>query len=99
MLNNLRHIVTLKKQNGEIYENIKAEVQPKLIFIKDSSIPIEENDIIEFIPSNNLKESYIVLDRGFYEARGSFPAHYQVNYHRQSRWLDWPHRGLLHALL
>ena len=74
-------IVKLRKQNGETYEDIKADVQPKQkkIFIDDASLPIEEGDIIERILPNSLIEQYKVIDRGFYNDFCGISAHYQVS--------------------
>ncbi len=36
--------VSLIKQNGEEFDNIKAFVQPNSILIEDSTLPIEEGD-------------------------------------------------------
>jgi hypothetical protein len=77
------HKITLvKHDNSKNFYDIPAHVQFPTIFITDISIPIEENDTIYYTPSNNLTEHYIVVDRGFYEAQGSFPAHYQVKVKR-----------------
>jgi hypothetical protein len=70
--------VTLKKKNGERYEDIMASVQPDMIFIDNASLPIEEEDIIIRKLPNGLVEKYKVLDRGFYKKIASMPAHYQV---------------------
>ncbi|MEK3733794.1 hypothetical protein MKX64_15445 [Paenibacillus sp. FSL M8-0334] len=76
--------VTLIKQNGEIFENIKAMVDKNKIHIDDSSLPIEEGDRIVRTLKNNLKESYIVEDRGYFEAFHGIKAHYQVDVRRES---------------
>ena len=39
--------VRLIKQNGSIINNIKALVQPDMIFVNDASICFDEGDIIE----------------------------------------------------
>jgi hypothetical protein len=86
----LNDTVTLVKQDGQRFENIRANVQPKRIFIFDVSLPIEEGDrIIRTLP-NGLPESYLVLDRGYHEApqrRGmpGIPPHYQVEVRKESR--------------
>jgi len=74
-----KDIVKLRKQNGETYENIKADVQPKKIFIDDASLPIEEGDIIERTLPNGLIEQFRVIDRGFCSAFFTMSAHYQVS--------------------
>ncbi|USK69187.1 hypothetical protein [Peribacillus asahii] len=72
-----KDLVVLQKQNGETMENIKAIVQPDMIFINDSSLPIEEGDhFIRKLP-NGLRETYLVLDRGFYDSGYGIKAHYQ----------------------
>jgi len=80
----LTDVVSLIKANGQRYDNIKASVQPKMIFINDSALPIEEGDkIVRELP-NGLIESYIVLDRGFYQKFGGIAAHYQVKVQKET---------------
>lgn len=88
---NGKDIVILKKANGEIKGNIKATVQPDMIFIDDANLPIEEGDnFIRELP-NGLKEVYLVLDRGFYDSFGGFGAHYQCEVKKvSSRELEQP---------
>lgn len=76
-------IVEVVKPNGQLFKGILAHVQPKLIIIEDTTVPVEEADkIIRKLP-NNLKEVYIVMDRGFYQAIGSFSAHYQIKVEKE----------------
>ena len=72
----LTDVVSLVKVNGQRYDNIKALVQYKLVFIVDASLPIEEGDRITRELPNGLVESYLVLDRGFYSAIQGMDAHY-----------------------
>jgi len=60
--------VKLIKLSGKIVEGIRANVQPNIIFIKDTNLPIEEDDIIERKLKNGLIERYLVLDRGYYHS-------------------------------
>lgn len=83
MFPSLNHAITIEKQYGRPYKDIPAHVQFPIIFVKDIAIPIEEGDLIHYTPSNNLPEHYIVVDRGFKEAIGSFPAHYQIKVERR----------------
>jgi hypothetical protein len=76
--------VNLVKPNGDRIEDIAANVQPSMIFIWDGSLPIEEGDKITRVLPNGLPESYLVLDRGFYAKRGSFPDHYQIKVRKES---------------
>ncbi len=78
----LDHKINLEKKNGKPFENIPAHVQFPTIFVTDESIPIEKGDLIDFTPSNNLTEHYIVIEPGFHPKQGSFPAHYQVKVER-----------------
>lgn len=80
----LRDIVTLVKPNGEVFEDIKANVQPKMIFIYDETLPVEEGDKITRKLSNGNLESYLVLDRGFYSKVHAIPAHYQIQVKKES---------------
>lgn len=70
--------VTLLKKNGSQITDVKAIVQSNEIFIDDGNLPIEEGDKFIRILPNGLSESYLVLDRGFYDAWEGIDAHYQV---------------------
>ena len=77
--------VTLVKQDGREFKDIPANVQPKKIFIDDASIPVEEGDrLVRSLP-NGLRESYLVLERGYYDSFGRIPAHYQIEVRKESR--------------
>jgi len=78
LLNKKNAKVTLIKKDGKRIEGIPAFVQPTLIIIDDATIPVEEEDIIERQLPSNLTERFHVVDRGFYQAMGSFPDHYQI---------------------
>lgn len=79
----MNHKITLEKHDGsKVFNDVPAHVQFPTIFVTDKSIPIEENDIIHYRPSNNITGHYIVIDSDFREAQGSFPAHYQVKVKR-----------------
>ncbi len=80
----LNEKVILIKQNGDKIENIRANVQPKKIFIADSSVPIEEGDFIQRELPNGLIEIYFVEDRGFFSSIGGIEAHYQVSVRKES---------------
>lgn len=90
--------VTLVKKNGQRFEDIPASVQSKKIFIDDASIPIEEEDRLFRTLSNGLEESYVVLDRGYYERSGSFKAHYQVEVRKETRPVDESGRTTIYNL-
>lgn len=71
--------IKLYKKSGEVIEDIEAIVEPKKIFIDNSSVLIEEEDIFERALSNGAVERYRVLDRGFYKGMHGIPDHYQVS--------------------
>ncbi|WP_320018479.1 hypothetical protein [Labilibaculum manganireducens] len=78
-----KDIITLIKQSGEIFENIKANVQPKIIFIHDEKLPLEENDKIYRKLPSGLVETYIVIDRGYYSGIGGIKGHYQAKVRKE----------------
>jgi ElaB/YqjD/DUF883 family membrane-anchored ribosome-binding protein len=80
----LRDTVSLIKANGQRYNNIKAFVQPNMIFIADASLPIEEGDKLTRELPNGLEESYLVLDRGYYSPVQGMDAHYQVKVRKET---------------
>jgi hypothetical protein len=74
----MEDVVTLVKGDGRRFERIDANVQPKMIFIDDAKIPVEEGDHIERRLPNGLLDQYLVLDRGFFTGGGGIPDHYQI---------------------
>lgn len=78
--------VTLIKENGSIFENIEALVQTGKIFIEDTSVLIEEEDIIERTLPNGSKERFVVLDRGFYKGMHGIPDNYQIKVEKESKY-------------
>ncbi|UYY98730.1 hypothetical protein OJ967_25860 [Peribacillus frigoritolerans] len=85
VLNNmLNDKVTLEKKNGEVFQDIKANVQPELIFIGDSTLHIEEGDRVIRQLSNGRTEGYIVNSSDFYEKEFAFPAHYQLKVRKET---------------
>ncbi|EMJ86788.1 hypothetical protein [Leptospira meyeri] len=77
-------IISLVKPNGHNIENIKANVQPKTIFIFDEKIPLEEGDKIYRKLPNGLIESYVVLDRGYYSQFRGIQGHYQAKVRKEN---------------
>jgi hypothetical protein len=77
-------VVTLVKSDGTVIEKIKSNVQPNMIFIFDSKLPIEEMDKIYRPLPNGLVEKYVVVDRGFYSAVNGIQAHYQIKVQKES---------------
>jgi len=72
------NIVKLIKQDGQVIDNIKALVQPKLIFVDDASICFEVGDIISRELPNGKTEYYEILDPAYFDAFGEMSAHYQI---------------------
>lgn len=69
----------LIKRDGTVINNVEALVEPKMIFVDDTSVIIEEGDIFERALSNGAIENYEVLDRGFYKGMYDIPDHYQAS--------------------
>ena len=81
---------------GSRIDNIKANVQPKTIFVNNMNILIEEGDLITHkIPSG--EETFEVVDRGFMSGRGGIPSHYQVKVRRPEK-DDHPRGTLIQAI-
>jgi hypothetical protein len=78
-----RDIISIQKPDGKIIDEVKANVQPEIIFIHDEKIPLEENDKIYRKLPNGLVEVYIVLDRGYYAAFHQMPGHYQAKVRKE----------------
>lgn len=76
--------VILVKSNGIRYDAISADVQENTIFINDISLPIEEGDKLIRVLPNNLKETYIVIDRGLYSGMAGLEGHYEVKVKKSS---------------
>jgi hypothetical protein len=70
--------VKVIKSNGQEIINLKASVQSKEIYLMQSDVLIEPNDIIQRIMSNGGTETFKIIDPGFHEAFHSIPAHYQM---------------------
>lgn len=79
-----REKVKLIKRSSVVIEDIDAVVQSDLIVIDDASLDIEEGDTIERVLPTGKSEYYLVLDKGYFAARGRFPAHYQASVRKQS---------------
>lgn len=78
----MRDIISIVKSDGRIFENVKANVQPKLITIHDETLPLEEDDRIYRSLPNGLIEEYLVLDRGFHQKFYDIPGGYQAKVQR-----------------
>jgi len=78
--------VKLIKKDGSIFENIEALVQTGKIFIEDTSVSIEEEDIIERTLPNTTIERFVVLDRGFYKGMHGIPDNYQIKVEKESKY-------------
>lgn len=71
--------VTILKKDGTRFEDVKASVQTRKIFIEDSKLLIESGDLIHRKMSNGGEETFEVIDPGFHESFGGIPAGYQMS--------------------
>lgn len=76
--------VRIIKQNTSVYNDVEALVDGSTIFIDDTSLAIEEGDIIERALPSGTKEQYLVIDRGFYRGMHGIADHYEVKVEKQS---------------
>ena len=79
--------VRIIKKDLTVIEDVEALVDRDKIFIDDSSLNIEEGDIIERLLPSGAKEQYLVIDRGFYRGAHGIPDHYQIKVEKQSRYV------------
>lgn len=74
--------VTIRRPDGTVVgANVPASVQNNLIFIDDTSLPIQAGDSIIRQLRNGLQEEFIVDDPTCYE--GGPLAHYEIKCHRR----------------
>lgn len=66
------------KLDGREFGDLKASVQSKGIYLMQSDVLIESNDLVQRIMSNGGAETFRVIDPGFHEKFQSIPAHYQI---------------------
>lgn len=78
-------IVVLERQDGTRIENIKASVQPEMIFIPDGKLPIEPGDLILRALPSGVVERLTITEPGFYAQQLGMSAHYQARYERNAR--------------
>lgn len=78
----LTDIVSIEKQDGQKFDNIRASVQSGKIIIEGSVPLIESGDLIDRKMSNGAQEAYLVDEPGFHEQFGNIPAHYQMKVHK-----------------
>jgi hypothetical protein len=71
--------VSLLKQNGQSFDNIKASVQKNKIFIHRSDLLVESGDLIQRKMSNGGEETFQIIDPGFHEKFHAIPAGYQMD--------------------
>jgi len=78
-----KDIITIVKPSGEVFDDIRANVQPSVIFIHDEILPLEENDKIYRKLPSGLFETYIVIDRGYFSEFGGISGHYQAKVRKE----------------
>ena len=78
-----KQLVTLIKEEGQRFENVKAGVQQQSILIPDTKIPIEAGDRITHALPSGLIDEYLVTDPGFSSGMPPhIPAHYTVKFEK-----------------
>ena len=74
--------ISIVKKNGQKFEGLKASVQKGKVYLWNSSIFVEPNDLILRHMSNGGAETFEVVEPGFFEAVMDFEAHYQMTVRR-----------------
>jgi len=75
----MRDNIKILKSNGEVIDGLKASVQSGGIYLMQSDVLVEPNDLIQRDMSNGGTETFRVNDPGFHEGAGhGIPAHYQM---------------------
>lgn len=74
--------VTIRKSNGQTFRDVPAAVQPNLILVERTEIPIEPGDTVDRRTHAGVDESFVVDDPGFQAALSAMPAHYRLRVHR-----------------
>lgn len=70
--------IKIIKINGEEHSDLKASIQDKSIYLMQSNVLIESNDLIQRSMSNGGEETFKVIDPGYNEKFHTIPAHYQM---------------------
>ena len=79
-----KDLVTIAKPDGTVVSPaVRADVQTKMIFINDASLPIEVGDVIFRTLPSGVVEAFVVEDPGFHAAFGGIPAGYQIKVRRK----------------
>lgn len=74
----MKDSIKVIKSDGQEFNDLKASVQSKGIYLMQSDVLVEPNDLIQRIMSNGGTETFKVIDPGFHEGLHSIPAHYQM---------------------
>lgn len=74
----LTNTVTILKNSGEKYTNVKANVQTSAMLIQRTDLLIESGDLVQHSLSNGSVDTYKVIDPGFHEQFHGIPAGYQM---------------------
>jgi len=74
--------ITVLKRNGELYQDIKANVEKDRILILQLDVPVGMGDIVQRHLSDGPDEVYEVLDPGYHRAYVDLPAGYLMKTRR-----------------
>lgn len=78
-----KDLVTLIKEDGQRYENVKAAVHKESILIPDTKLPVEAGDRLTHALPSGLVDEYLVTDPGFSSGMPPhIPAHYTVKFEK-----------------
>lgn len=76
--------VIINKQNGTTLKNIKANIGDGIIYIANSTVPIEEGDIISRKLPSGIVENFKILDYNYFDKIGPVSAHFQIKVKKET---------------
>ena len=77
--------ISLKKKDGRIFDNIKAQVSIKGICTDDVTIPFEDGDFLCRILPNGVEETYLIVQANYSERFHNIPPMYNIEVRKTSR--------------
>lgn len=69
--------VKVTKQDGRVFNDVAVSVQRDKVYFPDTSVPIQDGDVVERALPGEVVERYIVADAGFRRGGHGIPDHYQ----------------------
>ncbi len=81
----MRDTVSVLKEGGRRFDDVKANVHSKGIRISDVSLPLEEGDRVVRTLPNGVQESYVVTDTGYSAGLFEIPPSYNLKVRKDTK--------------